>query len=191
MLNAGIAMVHQHFMLVPTLSVVENVVLGNMRPFRPKLSQVAARIRAMAGELGFEIDPYAKVGSLTVGARQRVEIVKALYCEVKVLILDEPTAVLTPGETGDLLVMLRRLAQSGISILFISHKFDEVLTVSDRISVMRRGELVSTLTKDDFDDHQLAQLMTGRDVVFCVELKTKNRALKTSLFRSMRGRCSL
>ncbi len=169
MLGEGIAMVHQHFMLVPTLTVAENVVLGSMRPFRPRIAEVAKKITELAASLGFEVDPYARISTLTVGTRQRVEIIKSLYRNIKVLILDEPTAVLTPQETDELLVMLRRLAQSGISILFISHKFDEVLSVSDRISVMRRGKLVDTLEKADFDQKQLAQMMTGREVVFSVE----------------------
>ncbi len=169
MLNQGIAMVHQHFMLVPTLSVAENVVLGNLRPFRPNLEEVAKKITQLAKELGFEIDPKEKVGNLTVGVQQRVEIIKALYRDVKILILDEPTAVLTPGETGEFLEMLRNLANKGIGVFFISHKFDEVLTVSDRISVMRRGKKVATLKKEAFNHEELARLMTGREVVFSAQ----------------------
>ncbi len=168
MLLEGIAMVHQHFMLVPTLTVAENVVLGNLRPFRPDMEAVSRRIQELAEELGFSLNPKAKIGSLSVGERQRVEIIKALYRNIKVLILDEPTAVLTPGETQEFLVMLRRLAAKGIGILFISHKFDEVLSVSDRITVMRRGKTVGCLSKEEFDQQKLAQMMTGHAVDFHV-----------------------
>ena len=168
MLNLGVAMVHQHFMLVPTLTVVENVILGTMRPFRVKIADVAKRITVLSDKLGFKIDPYAKISSLTVGSQQRVEIIKALYRNVKVLILDEPTAILTPAETDDLIILLKQLAADGMSILFISHKFNEVFSLSDTISVMRRGKIVGTLHKDEFSKEKLAQLMTGRDIEFAV-----------------------
>ena len=169
MLNAGIAMVHQHFMLVPTLTVADNVILGMMRPFHPKLSTVAEKIKQLSESLGFQIDPMEKISNLTVGARQRVEIIKALYRNIKVLILDEPTAVLTPNETDELLVMLRKLAKNGISILFISHKFDEVMTVSDRITVIRRGKIIDTREKQACEPQMLARMMTGREVTLSVQ----------------------
>ncbi|MEL7608629.1 MAG: ABC transporter ATP-binding protein [Bacillota bacterium] len=169
MLGLGVAMVHQHFMLVPTLTVAENVILGTMRPFKVRIAEVAKRISALSDKLGFEIDPYAKVSTLTVGSQQRVEIIKALYRNVKVLILDEPTAILTPAETDELILLLKQLAADGMSILFISHKFNEVFSLSDTVSVMRRGKVVGTLNKGEFSKEKFAQLMTGRDVEFTVD----------------------
>ena len=164
MLSLGVAMVHQHFMLVPTLSVVDNVLLGMMRPFRLPRDKAVKRIQALCEQAGFEVDPYAKISDLNVGQQQRVEIIKALYRDVKILILDEPTAILTPAETEELLQMLKRLAQSGISILFISHKFNEVMSVSDRISVIRRGELIGCVPRSEAKPEELARMMVGREV---------------------------
>lgn len=164
MLSLGVAMVHQHFMLVPTLSVVDNVLLGMMRPFRLPRDKAVERIRTLCQQAGFEVDPYAKISDLNVGQQQRVEIIKALYRDVKILILDEPTAILTPAETEELLQMLKRLAQRGISILFISHKFNEVMSVSDRISVIRRGEMIGCIPRSEAKPEELARMMVGREV---------------------------
>ena len=138
----GIGMVHQHFMLVPVFSVAENIVLGNETMANPVFLDVhksEGRIRQLATQLGFEIDPDAMVGDLSVGIQQRIEILKALYRGAKILILDEPTAVLTPQETVEIFQVLRRLADEGTSIVFISHKLYEVLGIADRITVIRRG----------------------------------------------------
>ena len=177
-------MVHQHFMLVPTLTVAENVILGTMRPFKVKIAEIAKRIEELSDKLGFEIDPYARVSTLTVGSQQRVEIIKALYRNVKVLILDEPTAILTPAETNELIILLKQLAKDGMSILFISHKFNEVFSLSDTISVMRRGKVVGTLDKGEFSKEKLAQLMTGRDIEFTVNRgETGYTGVKAALIR--------
>ena len=143
-------MVHQHFMLVPVLSVADNILLGaEVMRNRVFLDRRAAneRIRELGRRFGFDIDPDAKIASLSVGWQQRVEILKALYRDTTVLVLDEPTAVLTPQETEEIFAVLRRLAQDGHSIIFISHKLYEVLEIADRITVIRRGRVVGSRTR--------------------------------------------
>ena len=144
-IDRGISMVHQHFMLVPVLSVAENILLGE-EPIKRRIfldrSGARERIRELGARFGWEIDPDRKVGQLSVGWQQRVEILKALYRNAKVLILDEPTAVLTPQETREIFDVLRRLRDEGYAIVFISHKLYEVLEVADRITVIRRGKVV-------------------------------------------------
>ena len=138
-------MVHQHFMLVPVLTVAENIVLGEETMAGPIFldrKEARRRIVELGRRFGFEVDPDAKVGILSVGWQQRVEILKALYRDAKVLVLDEPTAVLTPQETEEIFAVLRRLAAEGHSIIFISHKLYEVLEIADRITVIRRGKVV-------------------------------------------------
>lgn len=164
----GIGMVHQHFMLVPTLTVAENVALGlrsRRRPFTD-LDEVSRRVRAIGESYGLAVDPAVEVWKLSVGERQRVELVKALYREIDLLILDEPTAVLTPSEADDLFGTLRRLTADGMGIVFISHKLPEVLAVSDRITIMRRGEIVGETRPAETSREELARLMVGRYVSF-------------------------
>ena len=162
-----IGMVHQHFMLVPTLSVAENVILGQRRPWQPlsDMPRVAERIRTLSRDFGLEIDPTALVSTLSVGEQQRVEILKALYHGVDLLILDEPTAVLTPQETTQLLRLLRGLAERGLTVIFITHKLEEVMKVSDRVTVLRDGQEVATLRTSETNPRELARLMVGRDVL--------------------------
>ncbi len=171
-IERGISMVHQHFMLVPVLSVADNVLLGKeaMRG-RIFLDQHEAkrRIRELGERFGFEIDPDQKVGDLSVGWQQRVEILKALYREARILVLDEPTAVLTPQETVEIFAVLRRLADEGHSIIFISHKLYEVLEVADRITVIRRGKVVGSRIPSETDEDDLAELMVGREVQLTVD----------------------
>ncbi|MBA2571201.1 MAG: ABC transporter ATP-binding protein [Chloroflexi bacterium] len=163
----GISMVHQHFMLVPVLSVAENILLGEEtmanRLFLDR-DEARRRIRALGAQFDFEIDPDARVESLSVGWQQRVEILKALYREARILVLDEPTAVLTPQETREIFGMLRRLASEGHSIVFISHKLYEVLEIADRITVIRRGRVVGTRIPAETNEEDLAELMVGREV---------------------------
>ncbi len=166
-LRHGIGMVHQHFMLVDTLTVAENVALGLPSTRGPllDLDRVAARIRELSAAYGLQVDPAAPVWTLPVGVRQRVEIIKALYRGAALLILDEPTAVLTPQEVDDLFVTLRRMTRDGHSLVFISHKLREVLALSDRISVLRGGALVGTTVNQGVTQTQLARMMIGREVL--------------------------
>ncbi|HRW04936.1 MAG TPA: ATP-binding cassette domain-containing protein, partial [Caldilineaceae bacterium] len=163
----GIGMIHQHFMLVDTLTVRENVALGLASTRGPllDLDRVEARIRELSKAYGLAIDPRAPVWTLAVGERQRVEIVKALYRGAALLILDEPTAVLTPQEVDDLFVTLRQMTDDGHGLIFISHKLHEVLAISHRITVLRNGQLVGTRVNDGVTRAELARMMVGRDVL--------------------------
>jgi simple sugar transport system ATP-binding protein len=170
-IHAGVGMVHQHFMLVPVFSVVENIILGSEITKGTSLDYRTSRreIRKLSQDYGLEIDPDAVVEDLPVGIQQRVEIIKALYRQAKILVLDEPTAVLTPQEADDLFDIMRELTRRGVSIIFITHKLKEVLAVSDRISVMRRGQLVGTTTPAETTEQGLAEMMVGREVILVVE----------------------
>jgi simple sugar transport system ATP-binding protein len=167
-LNAGICMVHQHFRLVSTFSVAENVILGDHRGEGRKLAVNPRRIERRVAELGeryrLAVDPRARIWQLSIGEQQRVEILKALYREAQILILDEPTAVLTPQEAESLFETLRVMADEGRTIVFISHKLHEVKAVSDRVTVLRGGKNVETVVTKDATTHSLAALMVGRDV---------------------------
>jgi simple sugar transport system ATP-binding protein len=171
-IRAGIGMVHQHFMLIPVMTVAENVVLGS-EPVRNGIfldeSTAARRVADMARTFRFAVDPDARVDSISVGQQQRVEIMKALYRNVDVLILDEPTAVLTPQEATDLFEILGTLRREGISIIFISHKLKEVLEIADRITVLRRGKKIETVPRAGATEASLARAMVGRDVLLRVE----------------------
>ena len=162
-----IGMVHQHFMLVPNFSVVENIILGLPIEGAPylDLKRAAGKISELAGRYGMQIDPYALVGDLPVGVQQRVEIIKTLYRGAELLILDEPTAVLTPLEVREFFGVLKNLVKHGLSVIFISHKLNEVLDVSDRITVLRRGQKVGTLLTAQATLPRLAEMMVGREVI--------------------------
>lgn len=177
-IESGIGMVHQHFMLVPTLTVAENVILGtrplfSLRRLRETVIRDRRAIERQVGEVaqryGLKINPAARVSTLSVGEQQRVEIVKALYRGVNLLILDEPTAVLTPQETADLFKTLRSFAASGLSIILITHKLYEVMAISDRVTVLRDGKVVGRRATRETDMHELAGLMVGRDVRLTVD----------------------
>ena len=165
-MRLGIGMVHQHFMLVPTLTVAENVCLGlpSTGRFLPDLKAAARRIRDLASRHALEIDPDARIADLSVAGRQRVEILKALFRGARILILDEPTAVLTPQETEGLFRILRALAAAGTAIIFISHKLNEVMALTETITVLRQGRVAATLRTADTDARALARLMVGADV---------------------------
>lgn len=158
----GIGMVTQHFALVPPLSVAENVILGYEGGVRLDLKAAQRHVAAAAERFGLQVDPLAPVKDLSVGQRQRVEILKALYRRARVLILDEPTAVLVPQEVEQLFATLRRLQQEGLSVVFISHKLQEVMRITDRVTVMRAGEVVGTAATRDVTPADLARMMVGR-----------------------------
>ncbi|MEZ4645199.1 MAG: ABC transporter ATP-binding protein [Chloroflexota bacterium] len=166
-INHGIGMIHQHFMLVENVTVAENVALGlkSSRGFRLDLDVVSARIRELAQKYGLQVDPKAVISKLAVGERQRVEIVKALYRGAALLILDEPTAVLTPQEVDDLFVIFRQMAADGHALIFISHKLDEIFALTDRVSVLRDGRMIGTVKTKDVTKADLANMMVGREVL--------------------------
>ena len=166
-----IGMVHQHFMLVPTLTVAENIILG-MRPLATSLrdlSKIEKDITRVAQSFGMHVNPSSRISSLSVGERQRVEIIKALYRGIDLLILDEPTASLTPQETSDLFATLKALTRQGLSIIFITHKMNEVMDVADRVTVLRDGVRIATLPISEANQDRLAEMMVGREVSFNLE----------------------
>ncbi|TDQ84298.1 nucleoside ABC transporter ATP-binding protein [Dongia mobilis] len=179
---AGIGMVHQHFMLVDGFTVLENVMLGAEGGALLKKHESAARaeLRRLAGEFGLDLDLDATVGELPVGDQQRVEILKALYRHCEVLILDEPTGVLTPQETDQLFRILRSLKSRGVTVLLITHKLKEVLAITDHVTVMRRGEVVADRRTAETDAAELAELMVGRKVRLDID-KTPARPGKAEM----------
>ncbi|MBF9197064.1 ABC transporter ATP-binding protein [Microvirga terrestris] len=172
---AGIGMVHQHFMLVEPLSVVDNVMLGaeGGAMLRAGEAKVRAELARLSKDYGLEIDVDAAVGDLSVGLQQRVEILKALYRGADILILDEPTAVLTPPEADALFGLLRSLKEQGKTVILITHKLREIMAITDRVSVMRRGEMVATVETANTSPPELAELMVGRRVLLRVEKEEK------------------
>jgi ABC-type uncharacterized transport system ATPase subunit len=175
-IRQGLGMVHQHFMLVPTLTVAENVILGTEITKGLLLDErtANARIRQLSTQYGLDVPPDALVMDIPVGVQQRVEIVKALYRGADILILDEPTAVLTPQEAEDLFKVIRTLVAQGKSIIFISHKLKEVRAIADRVTVLRRGQVVGTADPATATEEQLAALMVGREVELTVAKDTAN-----------------
>jgi len=173
-IQQGIGMVHQHFMLVPVFTVTENVMLGveSMRAgvFLDR-DGAAQRIREISSQFGLRVDPEAIVEDLPVGVQQRVEIIKTLYREADILILDEPTAVLTPQEVKELFKVIRSLVDQGKSVIFITHKLKEVLAIADRITVLRDGRVVGSSTPDEATEASLAKMMVGREVILGVDKK--------------------
>ena len=171
-IDRGVGMVHQHFMLIPVMTVAENIVLA-VEPTRRKvlLDEGAAeqRVREISERYGLVVDPHALIEDITVGQQQRVEILKALYRGAEILVLDEPTAVLTPQEAQELFAIIRSLTEQGKSVIFITHKLNEVLDIADRITVLRRGKLIETLDTEGASEESLARLMVGRDVLLRVE----------------------
>lgn len=167
-IQLGIGMIHQHFMLVPTLTVAENVALGlpSSRGPLTDLEVVSKRIRELAEMYGLQVDPNAYVWQLAVGQQQRVEIIKVLYRGAALLILDEPTAVLTPQEVQDLFVTLRQMVQDGHALIFISHKLQEVIDISNRVTVLRDGRTIGSRPTGDTTKEELARMMVGREIGF-------------------------
>ena len=176
-IGAGVGMVHQHFMLIPVMTVAENIVLA-AEPTRAgaflDLGEANERVREISDRFGLAVDPKARIEDITVGQQQRVEILKALYREADILVLDEPTAVLTPQEAGELFEIIRELTTQGKSIIFISHKLNEVTEVADRITVLRRGKKIETLPAAGTTEQGLAHLMVGREVILRVDKGPSN-----------------
>jgi general nucleoside transport system ATP-binding protein len=171
-IDRGIGMVHQHFMLIPVMTVAENIVLEvEPRKAGVLLDYDAAveRVRDISTRFGLAVNPSAKVENISVGQQQRVEILKALYRGAEILILDEPTAVLTPQEAGELFAIIKSLQADGTSIIFISHKLNEVLEIADRITVLRRGKMIDTVPREGATEEGLARMMVGREVLLRVE----------------------
>ena len=184
---AGIGMVHQHFMLIPVFTVAENVVLGNEPTSKIgglDLDKARELVKEISDRFGFEIDPDAKIQDLPVGAQQRVEIIKSLARNAKVLVLDEPTAVLTPQETDELMEIMRGLAKSGTSIIFITHKLREVQQVSNRITVIRQGKVVASPSPKS-SASELASLMVGREVDLNVTRKPAKVGAETLVIKDL------
>jgi len=170
-IDAGVGMVHQHFMLIPVMTVAENIVLAQEPTTAGVILDIAEaerRVREISDRYGLAVDPHARIDQITVGQQQRVEILKALYREADILVLDEPTAVLTPQEAKELFEVIRGLTSRGKSIVFISHKLNEVLEIADRITVLRRGKLIETLPGEGATEAGLARLMVGREVLLRV-----------------------
>lgn len=185
-INLGIGMVHQNFMLVPSFTIAENIVLGS-EPQKRRLIDAAAAVRiteAIAKEYGLDVEPTARIESTPVGMRQRVEILKTLFRGADLLILDEPTAVLTPQETDDLFRSVRRLVDQGKTVIFITHKLIEVKEISDRVTVMRRGQVTGCVDTADVSEADIARMMVGRDVFLQID---KPQALRGELAAQARN----
>jgi simple sugar transport system ATP-binding protein len=179
-IKKGVGMIHQHFMLIPGFTSLENIILGSepTRGLSIDFKKARSRIAGLSSDFGLPIDPDSITENLPVGIQQRVEIFKALYRKVDVLILDEPTAVLTPREADDLFGVMRRLVARGVSIIFITHKLGEVLAIADTISVMRDGKIKGTVKSDETDERGLAAMMVGREVMLRID-KSQGRPGRT------------
>jgi ABC-type uncharacterized transport system ATPase subunit len=176
-LSYGIGMVHQHFMLIPVMTVCENIILGKevKKNGLINIEEAHNRIMTLSERYSFDLTPTDMIKDLPIGTQQRVEILKALYREASILILDEPTAVLTPQESEELFDILRSLKKEGKSIIFISHKLKEALEISDTITVLRDGKLIGSVTPDETDEPQLARMMVGREVILKVQKEKMHR----------------
>lgn len=176
-INAGLGMVHQHFMLFPSLTVTENVIYGSEPVKNGLIDKTAAKakVQQIADQYGLQVNPDARVGSLPVGVRQRIEILKMLYRDARILILDEPTAVLTPQERDGLFAILRRLREQGNTVIFITHKLHEVMSLSDNATVLRQGRVTGTLRTKETTPEEISRLMVGRDVLLRIEKDTVER----------------
>ncbi len=179
-ITKGIGMVHQHFMLIPQLTVTQNIFLGmKSAGFVLNMKQLNERVRELNDRFGFNVDPSALIWQIPVGVQQKVEILKVLMRDARILILDEPSAVLTPNEVVELFASLKKLSQQGYSIILITHKMSEVTNYADRVTVMRQGKMVSTLNVCDTDQNELARMMVGRDV--CLDRQVEGESFGSPL----------
>jgi len=190
-INLKIGMVHQHFMLVQPLTVTENIILG-MEPKKNNIfidmENAIKKVEDLSKSMGFKIDPQAKIENISVGIQQRVEIIKVLYRGAEILVMDEPTAVLTPQEVEELFEILRSLKKQGKTIIFITHKLNEVIELSDRVTVMRKGKVVGVKKTKDTNQEEIASMMVGREVIFEIEKKPINMgkiALKVDKLKAL------
>ena len=183
--HCGIGMVHQHFKLVDVFTATENIVLGvrDGRPYR--LKEATRRVEEISSRYGFDIDAKKKIYAMSVSEKQTVEIVKVLYRGAEILILDEPTAVLTPQETEKLFAVLRRMREDGKSIIIITHKLNEVLSLSDRVTVLRKGENAGTVNTAETNEAQLTEMMVGQKVVLNIERKTPENPVDRLVVRDV------
>ena len=193
-IDLKIGMVHQHFMLVPPLTVTENIILG-MEPKKNNglidMEKAIKSVEELSKSMGFKIDSKAKIENISVGIQQRVEIIKVLYRGAEILVMDEPTAVLTPQEVEELFEILRALKKQGKTIIFITHKLNEVKALSDRITVMRRGKVVGIKNTKDTNQEEIASMMVGRKVIFEIEKKPTNlgkTALKVKKLKALNNK---
>ncbi|MDN5344461.1 MAG: ral nucleoside transport system ATP-binding protein [Clostridia bacterium] len=186
-IEAGIGMVHQHFRLVAPFTVTENVALGLKGGLRLNLGKLAGEIAALSKEYGLQVDPQARIWQLSVGEQQRVEIIKLLYRHARVLILDEPTAVLTPQEARDLYQTLKKMAAGGCAVIFITHKLQEVMDAADTITILRGGKTVATVKKSETSEKELARLMVGREILWQVKKDTTRKGEKVLEIKGLRA----
>jgi ABC-type uncharacterized transport system ATPase subunit len=185
---AGVSMVHQHFRLAVSLTVADNIVLGHQRAGWLRLSPktIEAQVAELAARYRMPVNPRARIWQLSVGEQQRVEILKALYRGARILILDEPTSLLTPQEADDLFETLRRMTAEGRTIVFVSHKLEELMAVSNRVTVLRGGRLVGTVVTSETSPRELAKMMVGRDVVFA-QPKGSKASARGNVVLELRG----
>ena len=184
---AGIGMVHQHFRLVAPFTVTENVALGLPGGLRLNLNRLAAEVAALSREYGLQVDPQARIWQLSVGEQQRVEIIKLLYRRARVLILDEPTAVLTPHEARDLYQTLKKMAAGGCAVILITHKLQEVMDAAATITILRGGKTVATVKKSETSEKELARLMVGREILWQVNKPAAGKGDKILAVKELRA----
>lgn len=183
----GVGMVHQHFMLVPNMTVAENVIIGNEPSFGPflNLKQVIKQIEKFSQDLGLDLDPHRQIWQLSAGEQQRVEIFKILYRGADILILDEPTSVLSPPEIEGLFKILNSIVKNGKSIIFITHKLNEITSISNRVTVMRQGQIQGTVNTNQVNKKQLANMLVGHDVIFSVARQQTSLGPLTASIQSL------
>jgi len=186
-IRLGIGMVHQHFMLVDVFSVVENIILGLKElSINIPIKEVSEKVRLYSRRYGLEIDPSAKIWQLSAGEKQKVEIIKALYRGADILILDEPTSVLAQSEIRPFFEMLRKMTAEGMSIILITHKLEEVMAVSNRVTVLRKGKVIGTVNTSETNEQALARMMVGREVIFKIKKKTTRKGRVVLEVRNLR-----